>query len=92
MSSRTVHYSVRIGFITAIFSVGFLCGLMTQHSANAQWGDYGEQMLNKAKESGGVLGSVAQLGSAITDMEKNVNGLQQNLDTLKKVQAALGGK
>ena len=92
MSSKTVLYSVRIGFVTAIFSVGFLCGLMTHQSANAQLGEIGEQMLNKATESGGALGSVAQLGSAITDMEKNVNGLQQNLDTLKKVQAALGGK
>jgi hypothetical protein len=92
MSSKTILYSVRIGFVTAIFSAGFLCGLLTQHSANAQLGEYGEQLLNQAKESGGALGSVAQLGTAITDMEKNVSGLQQNLDTLKKVQAALGGK
>jgi hypothetical protein len=91
MSSKAMLYSVRIGFLTAIFSGGFLCGLMTQHSANAQMGELGEQMFNKAKESGGALGSVAQLGSAITDMEKNVSGLQQNLDVLKKVQAALGG-
>jgi hypothetical protein len=63
---------------------------MTQQNANARLGKFGEQMLNEAKESGCALGSVAQLGSAITDMEKNVDGLQQNLDTLKKVQAALG--
>jgi hypothetical protein len=91
MSNKARLYSVRIGFVSAIFSAGFLCGLMTQHSANAQLGEFGEQMLNKAKGSGGVLGSVTQLGSAITDMEKNVSGLQHNLDTLKKVQAALGG-
>jgi hypothetical protein len=91
MSSKTVLYSVRIGFVTAIFSVGFLCGLMTQQSANAQLGEFGQEMLKKAEGTGGALGSVAQLGSAITDMEKNVSGLQQNLDTLKKVQAALGG-
>ena len=91
MSSKTVRYSVRIGFITAIFSAGFLCGLMTQQSANAQLGEMGQEMLKQAESSGGVLGSVAQLGTAITDMEKNVSGLQQNLDTLKKVQAALGG-
>ena len=92
MSHKTILYSVRIGVVAAIFSVGYLCGWMTQQSANAQLGQFGGQMLDKAKESGGALGSVAQLGSAIADMEKNVSGLQQNLDTLKKVQAALGGK
>jgi len=91
MSSKSISYGVRMGLVTAIFSVGFLCGLMTQHSANAQLGELGQDMLNKAQESGGALGSVAELGTAISDMEKNVNGLQQNLDTLKKVQAALGG-
>jgi hypothetical protein len=91
MSSKTVLYSVRIGFVTAIFSAGFLCGLMTQQSANAQLGGMSEELLKKAESSGGALGSVAQLGTAITDMEKHVSGLQQNLDTLKKVQAALGG-
>jgi hypothetical protein len=91
MSNKARLYSVRIGFISAIFSAGFLCGLISQQSANAQLAEFGEQMLNKAKDSGGALGSVAQLGTAITDMEKNVSGLQQNLDTLKKVQAALGG-
>ena len=90
MSNKARLYSVHIGFISAIFSAGFLCGLISQQSANAQLGGFGEQMLNKAKDSGGALGSVTQLGSAITDMEKNVSGLQQNLDTLKKVQAALG--
>jgi hypothetical protein len=39
-----------------------------------------------------MIGSVAQLGTAITDMEKHVSGLQQNIDTLKKMKAALGGK
>jgi hypothetical protein len=91
MSSKTVRYSLRIGFIAAIFSVGFLCGVMTQQGANAQLGELGQEMLKQAASSGGALGSVAQLGTAITDMEKHVSGLQQNLDTLKKVQAALGG-
>ena len=91
MSSKTVSNSVRIGFVAAVFSVGFLCGSMTQHSANAQMGGLGEEMLKKAEGSGGALGSITQLGTAITDMEKHVSGLQQNLDTLKKVQAALGG-
>jgi len=39
MSSKTILYSVRIGFVTAVFSAGVLCGVMTQQSANAQLGD-----------------------------------------------------
>lgn len=40
----------------------------------------------------GIVGSVAQLGTTISEMEKNVSGLQKNIDTLKTVKAALGGK
>jgi hypothetical protein len=94
VSSKTILYSVRIGFVTAVFSAGVLCGFMTRQSANAQLGGLGEEVLQKAEGSGGMLGSVAQLGTTITDMEKHVTGLQQNLDALKKVEAALhmGGK
>jgi hypothetical protein len=91
MSRKTILYTVRIGIVTAVFSAGYLCGSLPQKSANAQMGEIGGEMLKKATESGGTLGSVAQLGTAITDMEKNVSGLQKNIDTLKKVKAALGG-
>ena len=91
MSSKPILYCVRLGIVTAIFSVGFFCGSLTQHSANAGLADMGGDMLKKAGESGGTLGSVAQLGTTITDMEKNVSGLQKNIDMLKKVKAALGG-
>ena len=91
MSRNTILYSARIGIVTAIFSAGFLCGSLTQHSANAQLGELGGEMLKKAAGSGGTLGSIAQLGTTITDMEKNVSGLQQNIDMLKKVKTALGG-
>jgi hypothetical protein len=33
---------------------------------------------------------VTELGASITEMEGHVTGLQKNLETLKKVQAALG--
>ena len=92
MSSKTILYSIRIVVVTAIFSVGFLCGSMTQHNANAQLEGLGGDLLKQAAGSGGTLGSIAQLGTAITDMEKNVSGLQKNIDTLKKVQTALGVK
>lgn len=92
MSNKTILYSVRIGVVTVVFTAGYLCGSLPQNSANAEMGSFGGDMLKKATESGGSLGSVAQLGTAITDMEKNVSGLQQNIDTLKKVKAMLGGK
>jgi hypothetical protein len=91
MSPTALFYGVRIAVVAAIFSIGFLCGSLTQHNANAQMGELGGQLLKKAGEGGGALGSVAQLGTTITDMEKNVSGLQKNIDTLKKVKAALGG-
>jgi hypothetical protein len=91
MSRNTIFYSVRILVVAGIFSMGFLCGSLTQHSANAQMGDMGSELLKKAGESSGPLGSVVQLGTTINDMEKNVSGLQKNIVTLKKVKAALGG-
>ena len=47
--------------------------------------------MKKAAESGGLPGSAAKLGTAISDMEQHVSGLQKNLDTLKKVKASLAG-
>ncbi len=92
MSRKAILCSVRIGIVTGIFSAGFLCGSLTQHSANAQLSDLGGEQLKKAGESSGPVGSVVQLGTTISDMEKNVSGLQKNIETLKKVKAALGGR
>jgi hypothetical protein len=75
--------------VAVVFTAGYLCGSLTeQRSANAQMGE----LMKRATEGGGILGSAAQLGTTISDMEKNVSGLQKNLDTLRKVKAALGGK
>jgi hypothetical protein len=92
MSRKAILYGVRVGMLTIVFSAGYLCGSVNSHTANAQLGDIGGELMQKAAGSGGMIGSVAQLGTAITDMEKHVNGLQNNIDTLKKVKAALGGK
>jgi len=92
MTNRTKTYSVRVGIITAIFGAGFLCGSITQHNANAGLEDLGGDVLKRAAESGGSLGTVTQLGTTISDMEKNIGGLQKNLETIKKVRAMLGGK
>ena len=91
MTRKPMIYSVRIGVITAIFAAGFLCGSMTQHNANAGLEDLGGNLVNKAADSGGPLGTAAQLGTTITDMEKHINGLQKNLETIKKVKSMLGG-
>ena len=91
MSRKSIYYSVRIGIVAAIFSAGFFFGSMTQHNANAGLTDLGGGLMQKAADSGGPLGSAAQLGTTITDMEKHISGLQNNLETIKKVKSMLGG-
>ena len=91
MSRKAIFYGVRVFIIAGIFSAGYLCGNLTQRSANAQMGELGGELLNKAGSSGGTLGSVVQLGTTINEMDKHVSALQKNLDTLRKVKAALGG-
>jgi len=75
----------------AIFSLGYLCGSWNQHFANAQVGGLGG-VLEQAGKLGGPVGSAAQLGSSIVEMQEHVNGLQKNIDVLKKIQSALTGK
>jgi hypothetical protein len=47
--------------------------------------------MEAAGGQGGTLGSVTELGTSIMDMRKNVNALNENLDKLEKIKAALGG-
>ena len=49
-------------------------------------------MLEQASKLGGQVGEAGQLGSSIVEMQDHVSGLQKNLDSLKKIQSALGGK
>lgn len=72
--------------LAATFLAGYLCGSFTTSPAEAQLGD-----MVKGAAGSGALGPVGDLGTSIVDMEKHVSGLQKNLDTLKKVKAALGG-
>jgi hypothetical protein len=81
MKSRGLRRSLLVGMCLVLFAVGFLCGSVSQRSADAQLPGVGK----------GALGSVAELGSSIVEMQQHVNGLQKNLDTLKKIQGALGG-
>jgi hypothetical protein len=81
MQSRLLRRSLLVGVVLGVFGVGFLCGSVSQRSADAQLPGVGQ----------GALGSVTELGSSIVEMQQHVNGLQKNLDTLKKIQGALGG-
>ena len=77
-----------IAIIVGTFGLGYFCGSMTQRQAEAQIGG----LLDKAGQMGGPVGSVAQFGTSITEMQDHISGLQKNLDTFKKVQSSLTGK
>jgi hypothetical protein len=91
MARSTMARGLRLGMLVGVFGVGFLCGSMTQRRAEAQLGELGGKAVEKMEQSGGTLGSVAKLGSAISEMQKHVEGLQKNLDAFKQVKTALGG-
>jgi hypothetical protein len=78
---------MQVGILSGVFAVGVVCGSVMQRNAEAQLGD----VMKKAGEQGGALGSAAELGSSIVDMQKHVDGLNKNLETLRKVKSALGG-
>ena len=82
MHQNCLSRLVRISLLGGMFVLGFVLGSVSQRSAQAQVPGVGK---------GGALGSVTELGSSIVEMQQHVDGLQKNLTTLKKVQAALGG-
>jgi hypothetical protein len=82
---------VRTGGIGAVFAAGYLCGVLTQPpAAEAQIGDLMKQA-SDATGGEGALGTAMKLGTSITEMQQNVDGLQKNIEVLKQVKAALGG-
>jgi hypothetical protein len=89
MGHNFIARTVTTVMIIGAFSVGYFYGSVTQQRADAQ-GIGG--LLEQAGKAGGPVGSVSQLGSSIVEMQDHVTGLQKNIDTLKKVQSALGGK
>jgi hypothetical protein len=88
MTKSKLSRALMSAAIVAVFSLGYICGALTQRPAEAQIGG----LLDKAGKAGGPLGSVAEFGSSIVEMQDHINGLQKNLDTFKKVQASLTGK
>ena len=87
MLQGRIGRGLRIVAVAGLFGAGYLCGSLGQPSARAQLGD----VMKKAGEQGGALGSAAQLGSSIVEMQQHVDGLNKDLETLRKVKAALGG-
>ena len=91
MSDRISGRSIRVGIVGMVFAAGFLCGSVTHRQADAQLGDLGKQAMEKAGDSGGALGSAVKLGQSIVEMQQHVDGLQKNIDVLKKIKSSLGG-
>jgi len=87
MRTRTMRRALRIAGVCAVFGAGYLAGTVAHPTAEAQMGD----MMKKAAESGGPLGTAAKLGTSIQEMQEHVAGLQKNIDTLNQIKAALGG-
>ncbi len=88
MTKEKLSRGLMIAMMVAIFGLGYVCGSVTQRQAQAQIGG----LLNQAGKMGGPVGSIAEFGSSITEMQDHITGLQKNLDTFKKVQSSLTGK
>jgi hypothetical protein len=91
MATSLVRRTAQLAAFLAVFSGGYLLGTLDAEPAEAQVEDLGKDLLNKASESGGALGTATQLGTTINDMQTHVTELQKNLETLNKIKAALGG-
>jgi hypothetical protein len=89
MNMKAISRHLAVLTILGVFTLGYFCGTLSQRHADAQ-GLGG--VLEKAGSMGGPVGSIAQMGSSLVEMQDHVTGLQKNIDSLKKVQAALTGK
>jgi hypothetical protein len=93
--TRSVKRGMQVGAILTIFGAGYLCGTVTERRAIADMADLGSAVggaaVKEAAGSGGAIGQAAKLGTAIGDMQTQVDGLQKNLETLKSIKGALGG-
>jgi len=83
--------AINTGLFGAVFAVGYLCGTVTHPTAHAQAGDLGKELMQKAGDSGGVLGSAGRLGTTITEMKDNLDKLNKNVAALEEIKKALGG-
>ena len=88
MTKTKFSRGLMIALFVGVFGLGYICGSLTQRQAEAQIGG----LLEKGAKMGGPVGSIAEFGSSITEMQDHISGLQKNLDTFKKVQSSLTGK
>ena len=91
MEKKLVGKAVRIGAVAAVFAFGWFCGAVTHRSAEAQLGDVGKSVMEKAGDQGGSLGAAAKLGTSITDIQTHLAALQKDVDTLKTIKSMIGG-
>jgi hypothetical protein len=91
MSTSWLRRSAQRGSFARVFSGGCVLGTLDAEAAQAPVQELGEGLINEASEQSGALGTAAQLGTTISDMQTHVNELQKNLETLNKIEAALGG-
>jgi hypothetical protein len=91
MNKSLVGKAVRIGAAIAVFASGWFCGTLSQRSADAQMGDIGKSVMEKAGDQGGAIGAAAKLGTSISEIQTHLNELQKNVDTLKSVKSMIGG-
>jgi hypothetical protein len=93
--TESLKRGMQVGAILTIFGAGYLCGTVTERRAIADMADIGGAVggaaAKEAAGGGGALGQAAKLGTAIGDMQGQVDGLQKNLETLKAIKGALGG-
>jgi hypothetical protein len=87
MMQGRIGRGLRIAAVEGIFSAGYLCGTLGQRTASAGMDD----LMKKTGEQGGAVGSIGQLGSSIVEMQQHVDGLNKDLETLRKIKSALGG-
>ena len=90
MSTPFVRRIAQVAAFLFVFAGGYVLGSLDAQPAQAQIESMGKDLLKQAAESGGTLGTAAQLGTTINDMRTHVNELQKNLETLDKIKAALG--
>jgi len=89
MTRRNIIRGFQVVLVLLVFALGYLCGSLTQQTADAQMKELGQGALQKAAPAGGTVGKAIELGTAITEMQQHVDGLQKNINTLKGIQSAL---
>ena len=71
MTKKTFSRGLMTAVILGVFGLGYVCGSMTQRPAEAQMGG----LLEKAGKMGGPVGSVAEFGSSLVEMQDHISGL-----------------